>query len=282
MASPSRWEGQTGPGLARRFRLPLAEVHRTLGSTNDRAKALAREGAPPFTLVVADHQTAGRGRGDRDWHSPAGCGVWASMILRSFGGETDARLPIRLGLSLAARLEEVSEGVVGLKWPNDLFLGHHGEHGKLGGILCERTVVPGPRRADRPGMGAVVVGIGLNVLPVQVEAEYPPAALSWVGQTDRGVVLECMVDAVRTAAEGAGEPLSMDELAVWAMRDILLGKTVQVLEQPPERQLGVARGIDHEGQLLVETRSGLSRVVAGRVRPLEASEGGASPLRSRH
>ncbi len=281
MASPSRWEGQTGPGLARRFRLPLAEVHHALGSTNDRAKALAREGAPPFTLVVADHQTAGRGRGGRDWHSPAGCGVWASMILRSSGGETDARLPIRLGLSLAARLEDVSEGVIGLKWPNDLFLDHLGEQGKLGGILCERMVAPGPRRADRPDMGAVVVGIGLNVLPVEVEAEYPPAALSWVGQTDRSVVLECMVDAVRTATEGGGEPLSMDELAVWAMRDVLLGKTVQVLGQPPERQLGVARGIDHEGQLLVETRSGLSRVVAGRVRPLEASEGGASPLRSR-
>lgn len=123
------------------------EHHAAISSTNDRAAAWAREGAPHGALVTADAQTAGRGRRGRSWASPAGVGLHASLLVRVPEG---VAVPA-LGLAVAVGLREGLPVEVGLKWPNDLVAGGM----KLGGVLCEARWEG--RAAD------VVCGFGINV-----------------------------------------------------------------------------------------------------------------------
>jgi BirA family biotin operon repressor/biotin-[acetyl-CoA-carboxylase] ligase len=190
-------------------------------------------------------------------------------VLRSRGPRVDGLLPIRVGLALAAGLEERSAAEVGLKWPNDLFLLGKGASAKVGGILCEKVLAVTP---SSPHGAAVVVGVGLNVLPIEVPGGEPSGALASAGLGDRMTVLGCVVDAVRSAAEATGT-LTAGELAAWQRRDILRDRPVQVKGPRDGGERGVARGIDQEGRLLVETRYGLAGVVAGTVRALEGSAG---------
>lgn len=266
------WEGAPAEAWARRLGLPAVEVHTSLPSTNQRSREWVREGAPPFSLVLAEEQTAGRGRGGRGWHSPRGAGVWASLLVPSRGADVDALLPLRLGLALAPRLEVLAGTPVGVKWPNDLFLGEAGIQGKVGGILCERVARPAPGGREAAW---IVVGVGINVVPVEVQAEYPPAALSdGTARVDRGAVLGALVEGVRAAASIPGKLLSPREREGWEARDILAGRAVQVMGQEAGRERGIARGVDPGGRLRVETRYGEVGVVAGSVRPLEPLTGG--------
>lgn len=123
------------------------EHHASLASTNDRAAAWARSGAPHGALVTADEQTAGRGRRGRTWVSPAGLGLHATLLVRVPEG-----VPVpALGLAVAVGLREGLPVEVGLKWPNDLVA----EGRKLGGVLCEA------RWEGR--VAEVVCGFGINV-----------------------------------------------------------------------------------------------------------------------
>ncbi len=122
--------------------------HRLCDSTNERAKELARTGAPHGTLVTADEQTAGRGRQGREWVAPARSAVLMSVVLREF----DALLPLRAAVAVAE-----TAGSEEIKWPNDVWLGGR----KVAGILVE----------GRPAEGWAVLGIGLNVVPVEFPAE---------------------------------------------------------------------------------------------------------------
>jgi biotin-(acetyl-CoA carboxylase) ligase len=154
----------------------------TTDSTNLRLRALAAEGAPPFTVVVADAQREGRGREGRRWDSLAGTGLWISVLLPPPPGGPPGVAPLAVGVALAEAVEEVlADGVltgvllaagvpeggvpagevpgvrtevsVGLKWPNDLLLRREGSPwGKCAGILCE--VAPG---------GGIVAGVGVNL-----------------------------------------------------------------------------------------------------------------------
>ncbi len=126
-------------------------------STNGMALELAQRDAPHGTLVVADHQTAGRGRLGRVWHSPSGCNLYWSLVLRPDSSLGDATqyvswIPLVTGVAIARALGGLGLARVSLKWPNDIQL----HEKKAGGVLCERTGL-------RTGLGAVVVGVGLNV-----------------------------------------------------------------------------------------------------------------------
>lgn len=128
-------------------------VFESVGSTNDEAKRLAQGGAPEGTLVAADEQTAGRGRGENSWLSPKGKGIYASLVLRpalepSRGGE----LSLLVGAAAAEALSEETALRVEVKWPNDLVI--HGQ--KVGGILVEAAA------GDRV-LEYAVAGIGVNV-----------------------------------------------------------------------------------------------------------------------
>ncbi len=208
--------------------VPAVEVHGRIGSTNDRAHVLADAGAPAMSVVLADTQTAGRGRHGRTWASAAGAGVWVSIILRPADARTTQVLALRTGLALAEALEPLRDGPLRLKWPNDLFAGE----GKLAGILIEARW-----QDERPLW--VVVGVGVNVVPPPgVGAEGLPGAT-------RLDVLAAVVAAVRTAAAGRG-PLTEDERAAWARRDLARGRLIR---SPAE---GTVVGIDPNGGLQVQ------------------------------
>lgn len=236
-----RWEGGDGAHWARVLGVPVVEAHAEVGSTNDRAHALAQAGAPALALVVADAQVAGRGRLGRTWASLPGHGVWASVVTRPPDADTVAVLAIRVGLRLAAHLAALADAPVTLKWPNDVFAGD----GKVAGVLCE-----GRWQGATPSW--VVVGIGVNARPPDATPEAAGIAVP------RPVLLAAIVDAVREATRGRGS-LSAAEGAAWAARDRLAGRRIVA------PGAGVVHGIAPDGALQVRGDDGLATFHAGSV-----------------
>lgn len=238
------WLGHEGEALARELGLPRVEALRRVGSTMDAAHALAAEGALAGTLVIAEEQTAGRGRGGRSWTSVPRAGLWMTLIERPRDADALDVLSLRVGLHLAPVLERWTSGAVALKWPNDLYVAHR----KLAGVLIEARWRGA--RADW-----VAIGVGINLTP-------PPDAPDAIGlgrpdaTADAAAVLAEAVPAIRAAAFASG-PLREDELLAFASRDLARGRSVT---QPAR---GTARGISPAGELLVETAAGLSSYRTG-------------------
>ncbi|NND84277.1 MAG: biotin--[acetyl-CoA-carboxylase] ligase, partial [Acidimicrobiia bacterium] len=165
-----RWDGREVVTLQMAWGVPALEAYSSIGSTNDRARALAEEGGDAWATVVADEQTKGRGRRGTTWISEPGAGLWMSVLLD--GGLTPTTVPLEVGLACAEAIEEVVEGIdIGIKWPNDLLV----EDGKVGGVLCEaagRRIVAGIgiNVAGAPDSSAVVDAGGLPPRSLQVMA----------------------------------------------------------------------------------------------------------------
>lgn len=226
-------DGVSAADLAARLDLPRVAVFASVGSTLDVAHRLAPD-APSGTLVVADEQTAGRGRHGRRWASAPGAGLWLTIIERP----TDARaldvLALRCGLYAAESLDAMAGVPVCLKWPNDLFA----RGGKLAGILIETRW-----RGTTPDW--VAIGFGLNVHPPAVDG-----AAGLQPGTTRLDALLALVPALRRAA-AASRHLSADEMTRWRGRDVATGRAVS---HPVE---GEVAGIEPDGQLVVTTPDGL-------------------------
>jgi BirA family biotin operon repressor/biotin-[acetyl-CoA-carboxylase] ligase len=138
------------------------ELRDAVASTNDVARALAREGAPAGTVVLAEEQTHGRGRGGHGWHSPRGVGLWLSVLLRPTRPLAELARFTLAGAVAACRACRTTTGLpVVIKWPNDLLL--HGR--KLGGVLAELRSA-GDRAEE------LVLGFGINV--AQDTVDFPP------------------------------------------------------------------------------------------------------------
>ena len=214
-------------------------VYDVVDSTMDVAHALARAGAPDGTVVVAEEQTAGRGRANREWRSPVS-GVWLTLIARSADAEHLGALPIRVGLELARALDAFAPERIGLKWPNDLYV----STGKLGGILVEA-------RWRQAVLEWAAIGVGVNVVPT------PGVTGSGLRSgTSRAAVLQGSVSAVLGAAARTGE-LDAQELAEFAARDIAVGRDIV------EPLAGTVRGVAPSGGLLVESAGIVSEIHSG-------------------
>jgi BirA family biotin operon repressor/biotin-[acetyl-CoA-carboxylase] ligase len=125
-------DGVPAAELARRWGVPQCGLFRELGSTLDAVHEVAAQGAPAGTVVLAEAQTAGRGRDGRTWQSPAG-GVWLGVLLRPARAELGV-MSVRVGLAVADAVDTLlGRPETRLKWPNDVLLGER----KLAGILCE-------------------------------------------------------------------------------------------------------------------------------------------------
>ena len=234
------WLGLDGATLATRLGLPRVEALGIVASTMDRAHAIAAEGAPAGTLVIAEEQSAGRGRGGRTWDSRPGAGLWMTLLERPRAADGLDVLSLRVGLRLAPVLDRWTPTAVRLKWPNDLFVGRR----KLAGVLIEARW-----RGERPDW--VAIGLGLNL----VSPADRPEAIGLDGA--RAIeVLEELVPALRAAASATG-PLTADELRDFAARDLAAGQRVTA---PSD---GVVRGISPAGELVLETREGLAVHRAG-------------------
>ncbi len=210
-----------------------------VGSTMDVAHAQAEAGAPDGTLVVADRQTAGRGRGGRRWASQPGAGIWLTLVERPSDADALGVLSLRLGLAAAPVLDRFADEPVRLKWPNDLWLAG----GKLAGVLVEA-------RWQAGALAWVAIGVGVNVAAPEGEAR----ACGLRGGTRRRDVLAALVPALRAAVARRGL-LSEAELDAFAARDLARGR---VASAPAP---GVVVGIAADGALLVRTGDG---VVAAR------------------
>jgi BirA family biotin operon repressor/biotin-[acetyl-CoA-carboxylase] ligase len=227
------YDGRDAATIARLIGVPRVVVFDSTASTMDDAHSLATVDAPAGTVVLADRQAAGRGRNGRRWASESGQGIWMTIIERPNDPRAVEVLSLRIGLRAARALDRFAPSPVGLKWPNDLFVGA----GKLAGILIEARW-----RADR--IDWVAIGIGVNVREPSNVANV--AAL--VVGTERMDVLCELVPAIRSAASARGE-LTAAELAEFAARDIGRGRTC--VHPVPGR----VQGINAAGELLVSTGS---------------------------
>ena len=226
--------------LKRRLDVPRLSLHATVASTMDIAHDLAAAGAPGGTLVLADEQQAGRGRGGRHWLSEPGGGLWFTLIERPIDAVALKVLSLRVGLRMATALDRFLPVAARLKWPNDLFAGA----GKVAGILTEARW-----KDASPDWVAIGVGINLRV-PVGV------AGAAALGVSSRLDVLAEAVPAVRGAASARG-PLSSAELAAYAARDLAYGRRAL------KPGAGRVAGIDAEGHLLIVGVAGTERFASG-------------------
>lgn len=232
------------------------------GSTNADVAALAAAGAPEGTCVVAEEQTAGRGRLDRSWVSPPGAGLWMSVLIRP--GDVVVN---RWGLlSLAAGLAAVDALAAGcqvraeLKWPNDVVVvaaacGGDGGFRKIGGVLSVAE-----------GDDAIVIGIGLNVSLVR--EELPIAAASSVylegGVPDRTALVVEVLRALHARIEqwrNADPAL----LADYRRACCTIGRLVSVTMPDGHLLEGEVSGVDEEGHLKVMDGETVTTVTAGDV-----------------
>ncbi|MBE2317073.1 biotin--[acetyl-CoA-carboxylase] ligase [Solirubrobacter sp. CPCC 204708] len=212
------------------------EHHETIGSTNERARELAEEGAEHGTLVTADEQTAGRGRQGRTWVTPPGVAIAASLILREF----DDLLPLRAGLAVA----DVAGPDALVKWPNDVWL----DGRKVAGILAE----------SKASQWAVL-GIGVNVA-VDVSA-LPEDAAEVAGSLRRTPDdVEPTLTALLAALEKRLGQGRESVLAALRERDALLGRRVRWQDGE-----GLGAGIDESGALRVDVNGREITLSAGEV-----------------
>ena len=231
------------------------------GSTNADVAERARSGAAEGLVLIAEHQTAGRGRLDRTWSAPARSGLSFSVLLRPVGVPAGRwpLLPLLVGIGVARAVARVAEVEIGLKWPNDLLVGDR----KLGGILTERVeTTAGP---------AAVVGVGLNVTLRLAELPVPAAtslALVAAKTTDRDTVVRATLRGIAdeyNAWQLAGGDGATRVLPAYRTLCTTIGRQVRVQLSGDRVLEGQAVDIDGDGSLVVHTPSGIEIVTAGDV-----------------
>lgn len=241
MADEYRYDGLTATALAEILDLPRVELMESTTSTLDVAHRLASSGTDSGTLVIADRQTAGRGRGGTKWTSPAARGLWLTLIERPTDTTGLEVLALRTGLRSARALDRFAPEPIRVKWPNDLYI----EDKKLAGVLIEA-------RWREGRLEWVAIGIGINV----TAPDDVPAAASLDPGTQRIDVLEDLIPAVRSAATYSGN-LTPIELAEWDARDMARGRHCS------EPARGIVEGVSPGGELLVALADSVARFRSG-------------------
>ena len=222
-------------------------AYRIIGSTNSTAKMLADSGAADGTLIVAEEQSGGRGRRDNAWYSPAGGGIWASLILRPGMRRSQlGSLGLLAALSVCLALEEQGSFRPKIKWPNDIYL--NGK--KIAGILCEAGWLGGELKY-------VILGLGVNVnipaFPVELAQNATSLSIAAAGKKYYRIGL--LADILDKLEEGYFQFLAdgfVSFLPRVQVRDFLRDRRVTVSVSAECGATGVARGIDENGALLLE------------------------------
>ena len=233
-------------------------------STNDVAAGFAESGAEEGTTVVAEMQTAGRGRQGRIWFSPPGAGLYVSVIVRPggalLGGEQPAALlTLASGVAIADAVRAVTGLPAEIKWPNDVVIGRR----KLAGILAEAAV-----QSSVPQF--IIVGFGVNMQPAAYPPELASRATSIEAETnrpaDRALMLAEILAAMgeRYADLRAGRFDAI--LSAWRRLAVSLPGARVEWHSPAGVVRGRAEDIDRHGALLVRVDGRVERIVAGEVR----------------
>ncbi|MET9570363.1 biotin--[acetyl-CoA-carboxylase] ligase [Streptomyces virginiae] len=267
-ASAGRWSSLERPPLnAAGLRRALVtgdglwtslEVVASTGSTNTDLATRAPE-LPEGAVLVAEEQSAGRGRLDRSWVAPARSGLFFSVLFKpgdAVPQEQWGWLTLLAGVATATGLSRAAGVDTALKWPNDLLVTVEGEERKTGGILAERV-------AD-----GVVVGIGLNVTLTEEELPVPAAgslALAKATVTDRDPLLRAVLRSLEewygNWRAAGGDPAASGLQETYAAGCSTLGRHVRA-ELPGGRTLtGTAEAVDTDGRLVIRTAEGTHEAV---------------------
>ena len=232
------------------------EVVAQTGSTNADLLARAATLDAPL-LLVAEHQSAGRGRAGRSWLSSPEGSLTFSLAWKFEGGpQLLTGLPLAIGVALAETLGALGQQVQ-LKWPNDLLK----DGDKLAGILVETLSAPG-------GGTWTVIGIGLNLLmPDEMEAQLGRSAsgVPWLARMERDVLMAALLDGLAACLNEFTARGFAAFSARWNLRHAWQGETVVLLDNGVVRHEGRAAGVDDTGRLLLDTADGRITVMAGDV-----------------
>jgi BirA family biotin operon repressor/biotin-[acetyl-CoA-carboxylase] ligase len=243
-------------------------------STNSQAATLAQQGAPHGTVVVAETQTAGRGRLGRHWHSPPGKNLYCSLLLRAMPGRDQQALwlswiPLIAALAVSRAVQVTAGLKPAVKWPNDILIGHH----KLGGVLCESSGLGTPH-------AAVIVGIGLNVnvrhddFPDELRELATSLAIEAQHPFDRTALLATLLSEMETRCDTFLAGAHEDILKEYVLRCGTLGRQVVVELAHGQHVDGTADSILPDGSLRVIRTS-----AAGQPQTLDIRAGDVIHLR---
>ncbi len=231
-----------------------------LTSTNTWLLEAAASGCPEGTVVVADRQSAGRGRLGRSWTMESGSGLLASILFRPSLEPSDLfSVAALVSLSALDAVQAVAGVEAGAKWPNDLVV----DDAKLAGVLSETSGVSS-------GAPAVVVGIGINVswpMPGAIADELGATCLDALSEqrVEREALLEALLDALEPRRRLLDDEIGRASIVLdLAARTVTIGRNVRV-ELARETFTGTATGLDASGQLVVDTATGMRTVSAGDV-----------------
>lgn len=228
-----------------------------LRSTSDHLKRLAQDGAPEWTVVLAERQTAGRGRQGHTWLSPAGSLYLSVLLHPHLGPDVLGLIPLAAGVAVAESIGERG-AEARLKWPNDVLIRGR----KVAGILAEGS-------SGSRGPESVVLGIGVNITPVEGSREGVAAtSLATEGAlVDRAVLAASVLARLRVCYHALDQPRRV--LEQWRALSVpWWGRGVEVTSGAA-RLRGIARGVDDRGALLLEMPDGATKaVVSGEAREL--------------
>jgi BirA family transcriptional regulator, biotin operon repressor / biotin---[acetyl-CoA-carboxylase] ligase len=230
--------------------VPAFRFFPSIGSTNEEALAWASTGAADFSLVLAEEQTRGRGRFNRRWHTLPGTALALSLILRPTPAET-ANLVLfspLCGLAVADAVQSQTGLQPLVKWPNDVLVNRK----KVCGILVESTWTGGQA-------GAVVLGIGLNTsrgsVPPSDEQRFPASSLEEElgSPVDRLRMLVALLNALHAWRPRLGSP---EFFHAWQTKLAFVGETVRIEQSEKSSIIGIEKGINAEGHIVLVTDSG--------------------------
>jgi len=223
----------------------------TTASTNSTAMALAEAGSSDGSIVVAEIQTAGRGRRGRAWHSSRGGNIYCSIIFRIADDHQTwlSWIPLASALAAAEAISETARLPVLLKWPNDMLVSDR----KIGGILCEKVGGQGP--------SVVVIGIGLNIncdqtdFPSDLNGLATSMKMEYGRAVDRTAVLAALLNRLEVRLDRLRSEGVSETLAAYVARSATIGEQVRIILSEAEYIEGLAESIGPDGCLRVRPQS---------------------------
>ena len=247
------WTDQILSRLKRPISQEMLLCYPTLVSTNDTAKELAVAGALGGTTVIADSQTGGRGRMGRSFHSPAGCGIYLSRILRPGCSPTQLmHLTCAVAVTVCDAIEKACGFRPGIKWVNDLIAHKR----KLGGILTEMSL------HTNGNVNYCVIGIGINCAATAMPAELSSIAISLEEALGHPVERDAVIVALMDSLSDMEDRLTDHQYWIRRYRAdcVTLGNEIRVIAQPP--YFAKALDVDENGALVLSLPDGTEKIIA--------------------
>jgi len=235
----------------------------TIDSTNNCAKAVADIGASEGTVVIAEEQTAGRGRLGRPWFSPPSQNLTFSIVLRpQLNNEVLNLLPLYTAVAVAEAIERTTSLKVECKWPNDLLINKK----KVGGILIEGSFKNGKIEYAVIGVG---INVNLDVFPPDLSEKASSLRIELNAEVDRARLFQEILRSLERHYRRTLKKGFQSVVPEWITHSSMLGKTITV-SQHGNALSGIVKGLSQDGGLLLQTNGTVMTLFAGDISVLES------------